>query len=149
MTPKDVTMLLTAAVQEFPPIVGCPSDDNLKNIKYMLSPILIAIPYDSIDKVHNLWGVIAPTLAYIRQYMDAFSNPTRPSRYPNISNKATNSVRAWEESVEVARHGDTSHGKNQVNEAMDPGHSVCSPKWRQAAAEGLIHLQSTACAAKR
>ena len=65
MTPEDVTAQLNASVQEFSPILDLPTDNDLKNIKDTFSTILINIPYDAVNKTHNLWGVIAILEAYI------------------------------------------------------------------------------------
>ena len=62
MKPEDVTARFVTAIQDFPPITGCPSDENLKKIKDIITPILITLPYDSINGVHNLWGIIATPL---------------------------------------------------------------------------------------
>ena len=84
------------AIRAFTPIIGRTYDDDLTQIKDAITPILIAIPYDSVNTVHNLWGIIATFLEYIQQYTTAFPIPIQPSAYPEIEDTATNFVRAWE-----------------------------------------------------
>ena len=92
MTPEDVMAQLTAAVVLFPTILGHPTDDDLKLIRDTLPLILIGIPYDTKNGVHNLSVLIAPLQIYICKYTHALPILTQLTSYPVVENTTSNVV---------------------------------------------------------
>ena len=91
MTPEEVTLALKEATDAFPPLgARRPTDDDLVSIRESLSPILMTIPYDAIDNLHNLWGVIAPTAAYTTLYATAFPIPRKLPFYDDAIASSAN-----------------------------------------------------------
>ena len=92
MTPEEITALFTAASANFTPIAGNPSDDDLTDMREILMPLLLSIPYDETgpDPRHNLIGLIESTATYINDWGEAFPIPDRPASYdPAIAADAT------------------------------------------------------------
>jgi hypothetical protein len=63
MTPKAKTSALTAAQVLFLPINGQPSDDDLVHLSDTILPILLKAPYNRINGVNNLWGLMPVQIA--------------------------------------------------------------------------------------
>ena len=59
-----------------------------------LAPILIVTPSDEANQAHNILGIIATSIGYLRKYSVAFPKPDRPQPYPNMADDSTNLVRA-------------------------------------------------------
>ena len=63
-----ITLLLAKATEEFAPIVGQPTDDNIFDMREVLMPILFNIEYALVVPVgsnaHNLVGLIQETTSY-------------------------------------------------------------------------------------
>jgi hypothetical protein len=91
MTPKAIASALAAAQALFLPIDGLPSDDNLIRLSEAISPILLKATYDSINGIHNLWGLVASADCYLHHYGAPFVRPaTRPACYdPAITAEAS------------------------------------------------------------
>lgn len=113
MTPEEITALFTAAHAHFTPIVGNPSDDDLTNMREILMPLLLGIPYDETGPhpQHNLIGLIEATATYTNDWGAAFPIPARPAAYdPTIAADATPVVRARMEAAHTLRlHDYASH----------------------------------------
>jgi hypothetical protein len=93
-----ITLLLAKATEEFSPIIGQPTDDDIFKICKTLMPILHNIEYANFvpvgENAHNLVGLIQETLAYVADWHTAFPRPARPAPYDtNIDNNATNFVK--------------------------------------------------------
>ena len=102
MTPEEITALFTAASTNFTPIAGNPSDDDLTDMREILMPLLLSIPYDETgpDPRHNLIGLIKSTATYTKDWGEAFPIPDRPASYdPAIAADATPVVRACMEAA--------------------------------------------------
>ena len=94
MSPEEITALFVEAATRFTPITGNPSDDDLTDMREVLTPLLLAIPYDE-DGDHNLIGLIEPMTAYTATWHTAFPLPARPPSYdPAIAADAMPVVRA-------------------------------------------------------
>lgn len=111
MTPEEITALFTAASANFTPIAGNPSDDDLTDMREILLPILLSIPYDETGPHprHNLVGLIEATGTYTNDWGAAFPIPARPAAYdPAIAADATPVVRARMEAAHTLRLQDYS-----------------------------------------
>ena len=103
MTPEEITAIFADAATHFTPINGNPTDDDLTALRELLTPLLLAIPYD-MDGDHNLIGLIEPTTAYIATWGEAFPPPMRPPAYdPNIAADATPVIKARMEAAHAVR----------------------------------------------
>jgi hypothetical protein len=103
MSPEEITALFVEAATRFTPITGNPSDDDLTDMREVLTPLLLAIPYDE-DGDHNLIGLIEPTTAYTATWHAAFPLPARPPSYdPAIAADATPVVRARREAAHAVK----------------------------------------------
>jgi len=96
MTPEEITTAFATAATAFQPITGQPSDDDLTELRDVLYPLLLDIPYDE-DGTHNLIGLIEPTTSYTATWGAQFPPPQRPPAYPIIDDAATAVVRARRE----------------------------------------------------
>ena len=102
MTPEEITASFTTAAANFQPIHGQPTDDDLTNLRNVIYPLLLEIPYDEHGD-HNLIGLIEPTAAYTNTWGTAFPIPVRPPAYPVIANDATAVIRARTEAEHAVR----------------------------------------------
>lgn len=94
MSPEEIALVFADVTAKTTPINGNPTDDDLTALREILTPILLAIPYD-VNGTHNLVGLIQPTAAYTTTWLTAFPRPPRPTAYDaNIANDATPVVRA-------------------------------------------------------
>jgi len=106
MTPEEITALFAAASANFTPIAGNPSDDDLTDMREILMPLLLSIPYDETgpDPRHNLIGLIESTATYTNDWGEAFPIPDRPASYdPAIAADATPVIRARMEAAHTLR----------------------------------------------
>ena len=79
MTTKDVSATITVDRATFVPIAGKTKDNNLLYIREFLTPILLGIPYNTVDGDNNLWGILSSDATYKAQHREEFSPPTRPA----------------------------------------------------------------------
>ena len=68
MSPEDVATLFTEALELFASIVGQPTDANLYQLRKVLLPILLDIPYDLAEGKQNLVGIISDDTDYNTDY---------------------------------------------------------------------------------
>ena len=95
MTPEEITTIFATAATTFQPIVGQPTDDDLTNLRDVLYPLLLDIPFDDQPGgTHNLIGLVQPTATYTARWGEAFPIPNKPNTYPAIPDDATPVVRA-------------------------------------------------------
>ena len=97
-TATAITLLLAKATEEFPHIIGQPTDDDIFKIREALMPILHNIEYANFvpagGNAHNLVGLIQETASYTADWHAAFPRPVRPAPYDiNIADIATNVVK--------------------------------------------------------
>jgi len=93
-----ITLLLAKATEEFSPIIGQPTDDDIFKIREALMPILHNIEYANFvpagGNAHNLVGLIQETAAYMADWHAAFPRPACPAPYDtNIDDNATSVVK--------------------------------------------------------
>jgi hypothetical protein len=93
-----ITLLLAKATEEFPRIIGQPTDDDVFRIREALMPLLHNIEYANFvpagGNAHNLVGIIQETAAYTADWNAPFPRPARPPPYDiNIADDATNVVK--------------------------------------------------------
>ena len=91
--PEEITTLFATTATTFQPIAGQPTDEDLTALHDVLSPPLLDIPYN-MDGMHNLIGLIEPTLSFTTTWGMAFPIPPRPPAYPAIADNASAVVRA-------------------------------------------------------
>ena len=100
MTPEDIAILFAEASELFAPIVGQPADANLHELREVIYPILLDIPFDSAKGKQNLVGIIDDPTEYAAEYGQAFERLKRKATYdPAIPKDATNQVRAKGEAM--------------------------------------------------
>ena len=64
MTPDAITLFFKEARDNFPPIKGKPTNDDLLSIWETLLPILMEIPFDPLGGVHSLVGILTDPTRY-------------------------------------------------------------------------------------
>ena len=109
MSPEEITALFADAAAKFAPILGNPKDDDLTALREVLTPLLLSIPYDEdgVAPLHNLVGLIEPSMSYSATWHAPFPVPGRPTRYDvAIANDATPVVRARMEAAHNVRLAD-------------------------------------------
>ena len=57
-----------------------------------ITPILLGIPYNTVEGYHNLWGILYSDTTYKSRHHEVFASLTRPLVYPIISDDATSVV---------------------------------------------------------
>ena len=92
MTPEDVATLFTEAAELFAAIVGQPMDTNLYQLRKVLLPILLDIPYDLAEGKQNLVGIISDDTDYNTDYGLSFVRLTRKAAYDDTLAKSANNV---------------------------------------------------------
>lgn len=103
MSSEDITALFAGARDKIPPFIGQPTDQSIHDVKEVLLPILLEIPYDRSDGKHNLVGLLVDSADYIADYGagEALPRPKRLGAYPpNVSG----TVSAGERAEIVAKH---------------------------------------------
>eukprot|EP00804_Cyclotella_cryptica_P024879 CCRYP_011788-RA/>CCRYP_011788-RA protein AED:0.47 eAED:0.47 QI:0/-1/0/1/-1/1/1/0/91 len=88
MTPEEITTAFAMMATTFQPISGQPSDDDLTELRDVLYPHLLDIPYNE-DGTHNLIGLIELTTLYTATWGTQFPPPPCPPAYPIIKDAAT------------------------------------------------------------
>ena len=107
MTPDEIVSKFSVALDNFEPITDQPSDSDLTRLREAIAPLLLHIPYDETDGVHNLIGIVRAKPAYLKRYGKAFPEPTRVRAYDlAIDDNATAVVRARLEAAHKARRAD-------------------------------------------
>ena len=95
MTPDEIVVKFSAALDHFNPILNQPSYSDLTKLREAVAPLLLHIPYDETGGTHNLIGIIRTKPAYLKRYGEAFPEPTRVGAYNlEIYDNATAVVRA-------------------------------------------------------
>ena len=93
-----ITLLLAKATEEYTPILGQPTDDDIFKMRETLMPILHNIEFANFvpagGNAHNLVGIIQEPSAYHADWHAAFPRPARPAPYDtNIDDNATSVVK--------------------------------------------------------
>jgi hypothetical protein len=100
MTPDAITRLFKEAHDNFPPLKGKPSDNNLLAIWETLLPLLMVIPYNQLNRVHSLMAILTKAVKYKANHGAKFVCPARLPLYDKlIDNNATTVVRMWAEAA--------------------------------------------------
>ena len=107
MTPEDITTLFAEASELFAGILGQPTEANLHELREVIYPILLDIPFDSAKGKQNLVGIIDNPAEYAAEYGQVFERLERKGAYdPAIPADATNQVRAKGEAMWKAAGAD-------------------------------------------
>ena len=81
MKPEDVTIQFADSESTFEPISGQPTDSNLVEICEVISQILFLVPYNEVDGIRSLIGLIQKPAAYTSEYKAAPPRPKKPGIY--------------------------------------------------------------------
>ena len=92
MTPEDVATLFAEASELFAAIVGQPTDANLHELRKVLFPILLDIPYDLTEGKQKLIGIISDDTDYNRDYGLSFVRLAPKAAYKGTLSKNGNNV---------------------------------------------------------
>ena len=105
MTPEAITLLFKEATEDFTPIDGKPTDDELLTVCEMLLPLLMDIPYDLLGGTHLLTGIITHVTTYASDHGGVkFVRPNRlPLNNAIIPDDATIVIRVKAETAHQAR----------------------------------------------
>ena len=107
MTPKEIMAKFANLLEQFEPIDRKPSDTDLTQIRDVVAPPLLQIPYDKTGAVHNLIGLILPEAAYTTHYGAEFLESTRVGAYyATIEDDATAVVHARTETAYKANRAE-------------------------------------------
>ena len=123
MTPEDVATLFAEASELFAAIVGQPTDANLHELREVLFPILLDIPYDLVEVKQNLVGLISNDTNYNTDYGLRFVRLARKASYDDtFAESSNNAVRAkadatWKAAIADERLYDVS----EQNQTVHPG----------------------------
>ena len=77
----EISTLFFKSLENFEPISAQPTDSDLVEICKILSQILLVIPYDEENGIHNLVGLTQDTIMYATDYTAAFRCPRNPEIY--------------------------------------------------------------------
>ena len=100
MTPENVVTLFAKASEIFTAIVGQLTDAVLHEIRKVLFPILLNIPYDLAEGKQNLVGIISEDTDYNKDYVISFVWLAQKVAYNNtLAKDANNIVRAKAEAT--------------------------------------------------
>ncbi len=80
MNADAITRLFKEAYDNFPPLEGKPTNNNLLAIMETLLPLLMFIPYDQLLRVLSLTAILAEAAKYKADHGSA--KFVRPSRLP-------------------------------------------------------------------
>ncbi len=108
MTPNAITLLIKEARDDFPPIKGKPTDDDLLLIRETLLLILMEVTYDQLGGVHSLTALITDNVKYAAEHGgNSFKHPIRLPLYDaSIKDDATTVVWVRTEAAHKARLND-------------------------------------------
>ena len=99
----EISTLFFKSLENFEPISGQPTDSDLVEICKILSQILLVIPYDEENGIHNLVGLIQDTTTYATDYTTAFLFPKKPADYDaSIMYDKKAPIRAKKEAIRKA-----------------------------------------------
>ena len=113
MTPEDIVAKFADALKKFEPIDGQPSETYLTRIWEVLATLLLQIPYDETEGIHNLIGLIRPVVAYTTRYGTEFAKPACVRAYAeNIDEDATAVAPALTEAAHKSKRVD--HGTHET-----------------------------------
>ena len=81
MTPDKILTVLKEATNTFGNIAAKPTDDDMLHMNRTLLLILLKIPYNQFNNIHNFSGLVLPSDKYITKYGMVFQCATRPKPY--------------------------------------------------------------------
>ena len=130
MTPDEIVLKFSVALDNFEPITDQPSDSDLTRLREAISPLLLQIPYDETGGLHNLIAIFREKPAYLKRYGEAFPEPTRVGAYDlEIDKKATAVARARLEAAHKARRVDRATYDTARQEMTQFVLAVVADKW--------------------
>ena len=130
MTPEEIVTKFAHALDNFEPIMGQPSDTNMKRLREAVAPLLLQIPYDETGAVHNLIGLIWPKATYVARYSKAFPEPKRVGAYDtDIDDDAMALVRAILEAAHKEKRTDRANFETAIRETTQFVLAVVADTW--------------------
>ena len=81
MNMEEFQSLFAARLDAFDPILGQPTNDDLTQLCEELTTILLPIPYDVEEGIHNLMGIVLEEDDYKQYYCSKFHKPTKEAVY--------------------------------------------------------------------
>ena len=90
--PEDISTLFTEASELFAAIFGQPTDANLHELRKVLFPILLDIPYDLTEGKQKLIGIISDDTDYNRDYGLSFVRLAQKAAYDDTLTKNANNI---------------------------------------------------------
>ena len=130
MTPDEIVLKFSVALDNFKPITDQPSDSDLTRLREAISPLLLQIPYDETGGVHNLTSIVRAKPAYLKRYGKAFPEPMRVGAYDlEIEDDAMAVVRARLEAAHKARRADCATYDTARRETIQFVLSVVADTW--------------------
>ena len=92
--------MFASRLHVFDPISGQPTDADLAQLRKKLTTILLPLPYDVENGIHNLMVLVMDEDDYQQRYRAKFPTPTKPAVYDEtILNNAMNVVQVKAEAV--------------------------------------------------
>lgn len=156
MSPEEIVAKFAEALEQFEPVVGQPTDSDLNRIREVLVQILLVIPYDEAEGIHNLIGLIEEDGKYQAAYTKPFVRPTKLPIYDSaIPEDAKAVVRARMEAEHKAKRQDHVTCETAEREAREFVLNVVEDTWvrelkddstfyaKVRAKKVLQHLQGT------
>jgi hypothetical protein len=106
MNVDAITCLFKEAYNNFPPLEGKPTNNDLLAIRETLLPLLMVIPYDQLKEIHSLTAIVMEAAKYKADHGTWFVRPSRLSLYNrNIANNATTIIRVSAKAAHKSRLG--------------------------------------------
>jgi regulator of replication initiation timing len=130
MSPEEIVTKFAEALEQFEAIVGQPTDSDLTRAREVLIQILIIIPFDEANAVHNLVGLIEDDANYKASYGASFVRPTKLPIYDkSIADDAKAVVRARMEAEHRAKRADYTTCETAEREAREFILNVVEDTW--------------------
>ena len=146
MTPDEIFLKFSAAIDNFEPITDQPSDSDLTRLREAIAPLLLQIPYDETGGMHNLIGTVRAKPAYLKRYGEAFHEPTRVGAYDlEIYDDATAVVRAHLEAAHKARRADRATFDTGRRETTQFLLAVVADTWVQELIQRQVKIGRASC----
>ena len=104
MLSDNISTLFDEALNKLERISGHPTDSHLTEICKILSQILLVVPYDEENGVHNLVRNIQDQTTYTAEYTVAFPRTSKPAIYDTSIDKNEKApIHAQKEAIHKAR----------------------------------------------
>ena len=104
MLPINISTLFAKALEKSKHISGQPRDSHLEELREVLTQILLVIPYNEENRIHNIIRLIKYTTTYAAGYTAVFPCPQKPKIYNMfVRDNKKAPVRSRKESIHKAQ----------------------------------------------